>query len=138
MEKIRYNRGALHPVTAEKITPVEYNELAKVHGWELLEQWEVDLRTKLEAELEDGCYAIGGPGFWAYTGKGGKIDFEVELRRELRKWTPPPPIKQIPPINPIFNRVEIPKVGYKTTSSYEELKKKIEEFMFGIINEENT
>ncbi len=43
-----YSTGALHPVTGKPLKPSEYNELAKIHGWLEMEEWEVKLREKLE------------------------------------------------------------------------------------------
>ncbi len=49
-----------------------------------MEQWEIDLRRKLEEELPEGMYNIGAGSFVAYTGKGGKINAEVEFHRLVR------------------------------------------------------
>ncbi len=46
-----------------------------------MEQWEKELREKLEAELPDGMYRIGMPPMVAITGKQGKINFEVMLMK---------------------------------------------------------
>jgi len=47
--------------------------------------WEVVLRTKLDKELPDGSYQIGDNNKTIlYTGKRGKIDFEVALAKEFR------------------------------------------------------
>lgn len=54
-----------------------------------MEQWEIDLRAKLQAELPDGGYDISAGDLRLFTGKGGKIEFEVELQREVRKFTHP-------------------------------------------------
>lgn len=51
-----------------------------------MEQWEIDLRAKLEAELPDACYEIGGGDLIAYTGKQGKINYEVELYRSAMEF----------------------------------------------------
>jgi hypothetical protein len=50
-----------------------------------MEQWEIDLRKKLEDELPHGSYHIPGPPD-VFTGKGGYIEFLVEFEREARKW----------------------------------------------------
>lgn len=68
------------------MTPADYNELAKIHGWRVMEDWEVALRTKLEDELEEGMYNISSPGLTLWTGKGGKIECEVAFHREMLKW----------------------------------------------------
>jgi len=54
-----------------------------------MEQWEVDLRAKLQAELPDGAYEFGGGGVKGFTGKGGYIEFEVAMRKEVRGFTRP-------------------------------------------------
>jgi hypothetical protein len=46
-----------------------------------MEQWEIDLREKLEKELPDGAYYIGSSKMCAYTGKQGYIHYRVELVR---------------------------------------------------------
>lgn len=112
-----YSVGTLHPVTGDPMTPLEYNELAEKHGWVKMEQWEIDLRTRLEAEIKPGCYQIGGPGFYAHTGRGGKIQYEVEFHRAMREIAGHP---SVPPIE---------KVVYKKLT-YEELKKKIGDALF--------
>lgn len=43
-----------------------------------MEVWERKLRDKLELELEDGMYNIANT---VFTGKGGYIDFAVEMAR---------------------------------------------------------
>jgi hypothetical protein len=54
-----------------------------------MEKWEIELRAKLEEELEEGTYEIGGPHAMALTGKKGKIEFEVALQKYVR-------IKKVP------------------------------------------
>ncbi len=51
-----------------------------------MEDWEKELREKLNKELLEGSYQIGDPtsGFIAFTGKQGKINFEVELTRYIK------------------------------------------------------
>ena len=48
---------------------------------QIMEDWEKELREKLDKEIPDGLYEIGEPGdrFFMITGKGGKINFEVDL-----------------------------------------------------------
>lgn len=46
-----------------------------------MEQWEIDLRAKLDLEVPDGAYDISTPGMVAWTGKGGYINYLVELQR---------------------------------------------------------
>lgn len=51
------------------------------------EQWEVDLRAKLELELEDGYYRFGGEkeGDLVFsTGKQGAIEFYISFERSIR------------------------------------------------------
>ena len=50
-----------------------------------MEQWEKELREKLQKELPDGGYEIGAPPMIAWTGKGGKINFEVALHKAMMK-----------------------------------------------------
>lgn len=51
-----------------------------------MEDWEKELRERLEKELPEGVYRIGSPGdeLILHTGKDGKIDFEVALIRYIR------------------------------------------------------
>lgn len=52
----------------------------------IMEQWEIDLRAKLETELELGMYNISYGNWVLYTGKDGKINCliaEEKWRREL-------------------------------------------------------
>ncbi len=49
-----------------------------------MEDWEKELREKLNKELEHGGYQIGVEPFIAITGKGGYIDFQVMLQKEQR------------------------------------------------------
>jgi hypothetical protein len=50
-----------------------------------MEKWEKTLRNKLGSELKEGLHDISQGDFKAFTGKQGKIDFEVELERTLRE-----------------------------------------------------
>jgi len=50
-----------------------------------MEDWEKRLRERLENELEEKMYQIGEGDFIAFTGKQGKIDFEVSLEKTLRE-----------------------------------------------------
>lgn len=50
-----------------------------------MEQWEIDLRERLNKELEDKMYQIGEGEFVVFTGKQGKIEFEVSLERSFRE-----------------------------------------------------
>lgn len=47
------------------------------------EGWEEVLVAKLQAELPDGMYSLGDGPIRGFTGKGGKIQFEVALHKEL-------------------------------------------------------
>ncbi len=53
---------------------------------EQMEQWEIDLRSKLEKELPDGSYLISEGDFVCLGGKGFKIEFEVALRKAAKKY----------------------------------------------------
>lgn len=46
-----------------------------------MEQWEIDLRAKLEAELPEGAYEISGNKDIMLTGKQGRIEYEVALHK---------------------------------------------------------
>jgi len=46
---------------------------------------EKNLREKLDNEIPKGYYKLGAGNFIAYSGKQGKIEFEVALRREFEK-----------------------------------------------------
>ena len=46
-----------------------------------MEQWEIDLRSQLNKELEDGTYRING----LCTGKGGYIEFLISVEKQLRE-----------------------------------------------------
>jgi len=48
-----------------------------------MEQWEKELREKLQKELPEGAYEIGVLPMIAWTGKGGKINFEVALHKAM-------------------------------------------------------
>ena len=51
------------------------------------EQWEIDLRAKLELELQDGYYQFGGEkkGDLCFaTGKQGAIEFYVKWEKTVR------------------------------------------------------
>lgn len=52
----------------------------------MTEQEEKDLRERLENELEDGCYKIGGETIIAYTGKQGYINYEIALRKAVENY----------------------------------------------------
>jgi len=49
-----------------------------------MEEWEVVLREKLEAEIPEGIYSIVIDGKKYLTGKGGVIDQMVDIARETR------------------------------------------------------
>ena len=44
---------------------------------------ELDLRKKLDKEISEGFYSIEGGGMVVTTGKQGKINYEVEIRKGL-------------------------------------------------------
>lgn len=53
-----------------------------------MEQWEIDKRAKLEKELPEGLYQIGGGyqgALMYHTGKEGKINFEIALEKRIRE-----------------------------------------------------
>lgn len=47
-----------------------------------MEEWEEDLRQKLESEIPEGLYSIVIDGKKMLTGRGGLIDQMVEIARE--------------------------------------------------------
>jgi len=49
------------------------------------DDWEKKLREKLERELPDGAYRLLTDNGIIMTGKGGKINFEIEFEREIRR-----------------------------------------------------
>ena len=50
-----------------------------------MEDWEIELRDKLDKELESKLYEIREGEFVVFTGKQGKIDLEVGIERTLRE-----------------------------------------------------
>ena len=62
-----------------------------------IEQWEKELRKKLDKEIPDGMYKIGMDPMVAIADKQGKIDFEVMLvkmskmlnKEAIKKWGKP-------------------------------------------------
>ena len=50
-----------------------------------MEEWEVCLREKLEAEIPEGIYSIMVDGKKMLTGRGGVIDQMVDVARETMK-----------------------------------------------------
>jgi len=53
-----------------------------------MEQWEIDLRAKLELEVENGYYQIGSNGWVVGTGKGGYINYQVALVKAAKEYVP--------------------------------------------------
>ena len=49
-----------------------------------MEQWEIDMRAKLEEEIPHGAHNIGFGDWVVITGKGGKINSIIEIERQLR------------------------------------------------------
>jgi len=49
-----------------------------------MEQWEIDTRKKLNAEMKDGMYRINGGSMIVHTGKGGVIEALIALEKESR------------------------------------------------------
>jgi len=53
-----------------------------------MEDWEKELREKLQKELPHGAYYIGEkPGLQLVTGKGGEIEYRVMLEKAIREFT---------------------------------------------------
>ena len=50
-----------------------------------MEDWEVELRARLNEELEDKMYQVGEGDWIAFTGKQGYIEVEVEVEKTLRE-----------------------------------------------------
>lgn len=88
-----------------------------------MEQWEIELREKLQRELPDGAYQIGGPGMIAHTGKGGAIDFRVALVKSCMKAeVDPESFSSLPVAEPTT-------YPYKELT-YDELKRTLEELLY--------
>lgn len=51
---------------------------------EIMEEWEIELRQELNAELPEGYYQIGYPGFIAGTGKQGYINYKVAIAKFIQ------------------------------------------------------
>lgn len=49
---------------------------------------EKEIRDKLNAELKDGIYTIGTDSLPVLTGKGGYIDFQIALMKEVENYKP--------------------------------------------------
>jgi len=50
-----------------------------------MEQWEKDLRERLNKEIPDGNYEIKEGKVYAITGKNGYIEFQVELYKLIKE-----------------------------------------------------
>lgn len=50
-----------------------------------MDDWEKELREKLDSELTDKLYEIKAGDYVMFTGKAGKIDLEVEVEKTLRE-----------------------------------------------------
>ncbi len=50
-----------------------------------MEDWEIKRRAYLEKTLKEKPYCISTEPFVCWTGKQGKIDFEISFEKELRK-----------------------------------------------------
>ena len=53
-----------------------------------MEDWEKELKDKLEKELPDGLYQIGASPYLITTGKSGHINFEIALRKAAENFKP--------------------------------------------------
>ncbi len=53
-----------------------------------MEQWEIDRRKYYQETIPDGCYQIGTDDFFAYTGKGGYIEYQIALEKAVLKFKP--------------------------------------------------
>lgn len=49
---------------------------------------EKEVREKLNSELKDGFYAIGDDSNPVFTGKGGYINYQIALMKELENYKP--------------------------------------------------
>jgi hypothetical protein len=49
-----------------------------------MEEWERELRERLDTEVSDGPYQIGAGAWVVWTGKLGYINYLVELNKENR------------------------------------------------------
>ncbi len=50
-----------------------------------MEQWEIDLRARLEVELKEGSYDISGGNLIMFTGKQGYIEYRVKFQKIINK-----------------------------------------------------
>lgn len=92
-----------------------------------MEQWEIDLRAKLEKEIEPGAYQYSlGRGRGAlWTGKGGAIDIEVAMAKEGRKI-----LEASRPSAGIMKLIEDGPKAQCGVLSYDRLKSIIEDFFY--------
>lgn len=51
-----------------------------------MEQWEKDLRERLDKEIPNGMYDLSAPGMVCYGGKGAKINLEVAFRKAAAEY----------------------------------------------------
>ena len=95
-----------------------------------MENWEKELREKLDKEIEDGWYTIEIGKFTVGTSKRGNIDFLVEVERKLRG--------EIEPAGEVYrcNKNEVLNYAgkYETMEplTAEKLKKVIEDVFYKI------
>jgi hypothetical protein len=82
-----------------------------------MEQWEKDYRELLGKEIQPGMYEIGGPKFRGWTGKGGYIDYLVEIKRTVMGY-------KLPELTPDKPRSEVDEIAFQ------KLKATIEEFFY--------
>lgn len=47
-----------------------------------MEQWEIELRERLNRELPNGAYAVGDN---CFTGKAGYIEFDIAMRKKAKE-----------------------------------------------------
>ena len=50
-----------------------------------MEQWEIDLREKLNKEIPEGTAIIEVGGWTTYMGKQGRIEFDVAIMKEIKR-----------------------------------------------------
>jgi len=94
-----------------------------------MEQWEKELRAKLEKETPDGLYQIGDKDFVFATGKDGYINFQVEMVRATRIPKQGAGLKQ-----------QMKKVQHHTYASLtdEKIEQVLNDIFYGRHNEDTT
>ena len=81
-----------------------------------MEQWEIDYRKELEETLGENLYQIGEGDFIAQTGKGGYIDYLVQIREQCHEVFDKSALE-----NRLQELTQIPEVGQLELSSFPDI-----------------